>query len=44
MGEIVPVLTLDGRAIGGPDRPVTRRLCELFRALVDAEAESPDTW
>lgn len=30
MGELVPVTSLDGRSIGGSDRPVLRRLSELF--------------
>jgi branched-chain amino acid aminotransferase len=39
MGEIVPVLALDGRSVGGARRPVTERLCGLFRELVEAESE-----
>jgi branched-chain amino acid aminotransferase len=42
MGELVPVFAVDGRAIG--DRscgPVTKRLKELFRALVGTSGEVP---
>ena len=35
MGELAPVLQVDGRTIGdGQPGPVTRRLRELFRALM----------
>jgi branched-chain amino acid aminotransferase len=34
MGELVPVVEVDGRAIGDGDRPVTSRLRDLFAALV----------
>ncbi|HSJ45660.1 MAG TPA: aminotransferase class IV [Euzebyales bacterium] len=34
MGEVVPVVEVDGRAIGAGDRPVTSRLRGLFAALV----------
>ncbi|HEX6254977.1 MAG TPA: aminotransferase class IV [Euzebyales bacterium] len=34
MGEIVPVVEVDGRAIGNGDRPVTTRLRALFADLV----------
>jgi branched-chain amino acid aminotransferase len=39
MGELVPVRSIDGRAIGGGDLPgpVTRRLAELFTALTRTE-------
>lgn len=40
MGEIAPVVTLDGRAIGaGSLGALTVRMMELFRALVEREAE-----
>ncbi len=34
MGELVPVVEVDGRAIGNGDRPVTTRLRALFADLV----------
>jgi branched-chain amino acid aminotransferase len=39
MGELVPVRSIDGRAIGGGELPgpVTRRLAELFTALTRTE-------
>ncbi len=38
MGEIVPVVEVDGRAIGSGERgPLTDRLCELFEALTATE-------
>lgn len=38
MGEIVPVVEVDGRAIGSGERgPLTDRLCELFAALTATE-------
>jgi branched-chain amino acid aminotransferase len=38
MGELVPVLDVDGRAIGTGNRgPLTSRLTELFRELVSRE-------
>ena len=38
MGELVPVLEIDGRAIGGGEPgPMTARLSELFRARTAAE-------
>jgi branched-chain amino acid aminotransferase len=38
MGELVPVLRLDGRTIGGGETgPVTQRLTALFRELTAAE-------
>jgi branched-chain amino acid aminotransferase group I len=39
MGELAPVLEVDGREIGGPG-PVTLRIQELFRALTDREGET----
>ena len=40
MGEIVPVVEVDGRAIGSGERgPLTDRLCELFAALTATEGE-----
>jgi branched-chain amino acid aminotransferase len=40
MGELAPILTIDGRTIGtGEPGSVTRRLSELFAAKVAAEAE-----
>ncbi|MEO1512378.1 MAG: aminotransferase class IV [Planctomycetota bacterium] len=40
MGEIAPVVEIDGRAIGGGEiGPVTRRLSELFPGLVASEGE-----
>ena len=40
MGEIVPVVKVDGRAIGSGERgPLTDRLCELFAALTATEGE-----
>ncbi len=41
MGELVPVVDVDGRAIGdgASAGPVTRRLTELFRDLVERTAE-----
>ena len=41
MGEIVPVVEVDGRAIGSGERgPLTDRLCELFAALTATEGVS----
>jgi branched-chain amino acid aminotransferase len=38
MGELAPVLEVDGRTIGnGQPGPLTRRLSELFRALTARE-------
>ncbi|MFN0133873.1 MAG: aminotransferase class IV [Phycisphaerales bacterium] len=37
MGELVPVVRVDGRAIGGEHRPMTERLRGLFRALTATE-------
>lgn len=38
MGELVPVLKVDGRTIGeGTPGPMTRRLTELFRAMTASE-------
>ena len=37
MGELVPVTTLDGRPIGGDDRPVYERLSGLFGELTRRE-------
>ncbi len=38
MGEIAPVVEVDGRAIGSGERgPLTDRLCERFEALTAAE-------
>ena len=38
MGELAPVVKVDGRMIGtGIPGPVTRRLSELFRALTERE-------
>ena len=39
MGELAPVVEVDGRPIGEEDRPMTRRLSELFRAKTEAEGE-----
>ena len=40
MGEIVPVVEVDGRTIGLGERgPLTDRLCELFAALTATEGE-----
>jgi branched-chain amino acid aminotransferase len=40
MGELAPVVKVDGRAIGsGSAGPITRRLMELFRALTQKEGE-----
>jgi branched-chain amino acid aminotransferase len=40
MGEIVPVLKVDGRTIGdGQGGPLTRRLSELYAALTRSEGE-----
>lgn len=40
MGEIVPVIRLDGRPLGGGESgPTTRRLTSLFRELTSAEGE-----
>ena len=40
MGELAPVVKVDGRTIGGGERgPVTERLMELFRALTAVEGE-----
>jgi branched-chain amino acid aminotransferase len=40
MGELAPVLTVDGRTIGGGEGgPVTRRLTGLFRELTAHEGE-----
>jgi branched-chain amino acid aminotransferase len=41
MGELVPVLNVDGRPIGnGAPGPVTHRLTELFRAEVASSCEA----
>jgi branched-chain amino acid aminotransferase len=41
MGEITPVLEVDGRRIGsGASGPVTGRIQELFRALVEREGDA----
>jgi branched-chain amino acid aminotransferase len=40
MGELAPVVKVDGRRIGSDDsRPVTRRLSDLFRGLTEREGE-----
>jgi len=40
MGELAPVVRVDGRAIGtGEAGPVTRRLSDLFRELTEREGE-----
>ncbi|MCC2671125.1 MAG: branched-chain amino acid aminotransferase/4-amino-4-deoxychorismate lyase [Armatimonadetes bacterium] len=40
MGELAPVVRLDGRPIGdGNPGPMTRRLSDLFRALTEVEGE-----
>jgi branched-chain amino acid aminotransferase len=40
MGELAPVVKVDGRPIGRDDsRPVTRRLSDLFRAMTEREGE-----
>jgi branched-chain amino acid aminotransferase len=40
MGELAPVIRVDGRTIGdGRPGPVTRRLSELFRGLTEREGE-----
>ena len=39
MGELVPVTRLDGRPIGGGDRPVLERLSALFAELTRREGE-----
>ena len=40
MGELAPVVKVDGRAIGeGLPGPLTRRLSNLFRALTEQEGE-----
>ena len=40
MGELAPVLRVDGRPIGdGNPGPMSRRLTELFRALTAKEGE-----
>ncbi len=39
MGEIVPVVRIDGRGTGGASRPMTDRLRALFTRLVEQEAE-----
>ncbi|RMH29174.1 MAG: aminotransferase IV [Planctomycetota bacterium] len=40
MGEIAPVVRVDGRAVGdGSAGPVTRRICGLFADLVARESE-----
>jgi branched-chain amino acid aminotransferase len=33
MGELTPIIEVDGRRIGGSERPTTRRLIDLFREL-----------
>ena len=44
MGELTPVLQVDGRRIGnGSIGPVSRRLTSLFAELVEREAESLET-
>ncbi|HUP25562.1 MAG TPA: aminotransferase class IV [Thermoanaerobaculia bacterium] len=37
MGELVPIGMVDGRRIGGGERPMLARLTELFRALTQRE-------
>jgi branched-chain amino acid aminotransferase len=40
MGEIAPVLELDGRKIGaGNSGPVTLDLCDLFKRMVEREGD-----
>lgn len=40
MGELTPVITVDGRSIGGGERgPVTARLCKLFGRLTRSQGE-----
>jgi branched-chain amino acid aminotransferase len=40
MGELAPVIELDGRPIGGRQTgPTTRRLMELFKALTERDGE-----
>jgi branched-subunit amino acid aminotransferase/4-amino-4-deoxychorismate lyase len=40
MGELAPVVRVDGRVIGdGKMGPVTRRLSELFSRLTEREGE-----
>lgn len=40
MGELVPVIKVDGRQIGAESPgPMTRRLTELFKALVESDGE-----
>jgi len=40
MGELAPVVKLDGRMIGnGKPGPMTKRLTELFRARTEREGE-----
>ena len=40
MGEIAPVIEVDGRTIGdGASGPMTRRLSELFAALTKTDGE-----
>lgn len=40
MGELAPVVKVDGRTIGtGETGPITRRLSELFRALTEVEGD-----
>jgi branched-chain amino acid aminotransferase len=41
-GGLTPVREIDGRTIGdGPPGPVTRRLVELYRALIERECPPP---
>ncbi len=41
MGELAPVVSVDGRPIGGPaPGPMTRRLSDFFRELTKAEGEA----
>ncbi len=37
MGELVPVVELDGRKIGGDDHPMTARLSSLYKELTQRE-------
>ena len=44
MGELTPVIELDGRGIGaGDSRPVTHRLRQLY-AAADEQRRFPDLW
>lgn len=40
MGEIVPVIEVDGRRIGGADHPVTRQIQQFFQERTAVEGES----